>query len=84
MFVPLQSLPPVLQGLARAVPLTYAVSLLGGFWKGERWSPPWRRRGAGGRIRSLHGTLSEGVSLGKYIVNVREPKMKNRFSRRTL
>ncbi len=38
LFVPLQSLPPVLQGLARALPLTYAVSLLQGIWKGERWS----------------------------------------------
>jgi ABC-2 type transport system permease protein len=38
LFVPLQSLPPMLQTLARVLPLTYAVSLLQGIWKGERWS----------------------------------------------
>ncbi len=38
LFVPLQSLPPVVQDVARAAPLTYAVSLLQGIWKGERWS----------------------------------------------
>src|SRR5579863_336223 len=38
LFVPLQSLPPAIQALARALPLTYAVSLLEGIWKGERWS----------------------------------------------
>ncbi len=38
LFVPLQTLPPALQVLARVVPLTYAVSLLQGIWKGERWS----------------------------------------------
>jgi ABC-2 type transport system permease protein len=38
LFVPLQSLPPVLQAVARVLPLTYAVSLLQGIWKGEAWS----------------------------------------------
>jgi ABC-2 type transport system permease protein len=38
LFVPLQSLPPALQAVARALPLTYAVSLLQGIWKGEAWS----------------------------------------------
>ena len=38
LFVPLQSLPPALQVVARVVPLTYAVSLLQGIWKGEAWS----------------------------------------------
>jgi ABC-2 type transport system permease protein len=38
LFVPVVSLPPVLRGVARAVPLTYAVSLLEGIWKGEEWS----------------------------------------------
>src|SRR5579862_690561 len=38
LFVPLQSLPPALHALARLIPLTYAVSLLEGVWKGERWS----------------------------------------------
>jgi len=38
LFVPVRSLPPVLRGVARVVPLTYAVSLLEGIWKGEEWS----------------------------------------------
>jgi ABC-2 type transport system permease protein len=38
LFVPLRSLPPALQIVARVLPLTYAVSLLEGIWKGERWS----------------------------------------------
>jgi ABC-2 type transport system permease protein len=38
LFVPLGSLPPVLHAVARVVPLTYAVSLLQGIWKGEAWS----------------------------------------------
>jgi ABC-2 type transport system permease protein len=38
LFVPLQSLPPALHTAARIVPLTYAVSLLQGIWKGEAWS----------------------------------------------
>jgi ABC-2 type transport system permease protein len=38
LFVPVESLPPVLRTVARVVPLTYAVSLLQGIWKGEAWS----------------------------------------------
>ena len=38
LFVPLQSLPPALRAVSRVVPLTYAVSLLQGIWKGEAWS----------------------------------------------
>ena len=38
LFVPVQSMPPALQTLARALPLTYAVSLLEGILKGEPWS----------------------------------------------
>ena len=38
LFVPLESLPPTLRGVAHALPLTYAVSLLQGIWKGEAWS----------------------------------------------
>jgi ABC-2 type transport system permease protein len=38
LFVPLESLPPALHTAARLVPLTYAVSLLQGIWKGEAWS----------------------------------------------
>jgi|SRR5581483_24342 len=38
LFTPLRSLPPALHALARLIPLTYAVSLLEGVWKGESWS----------------------------------------------
>lgn len=38
LFVPVQSLPPVLRAVARVIPLTYAVSLMEGIWKGEAWS----------------------------------------------
>lgn len=38
LFVPVESLPPTLQTVARALPLTYAVSLLRGIWYGEGWS----------------------------------------------
>ncbi len=38
LFAPVESLPPVLQAVARALPLTYAVSLLKGIWHGEGWS----------------------------------------------
>lgn len=38
LFVPLESLPPPLHAVARLVPLTYAVSLMQGIWKGEPWS----------------------------------------------
>jgi ABC-2 type transport system permease protein len=38
LFVPVDSLPPALQAIARALPPTYAVSLLRGVWHGEGWS----------------------------------------------
>ena len=38
LFVPVTSLPPALQAVARVVPLTYTVSLLDGIWKGDAWS----------------------------------------------
>ena len=38
LFVPVDSLPPLLQAIARVLPLTYAVSLLRGIWHGEGWS----------------------------------------------
>jgi ABC-2 type transport system permease protein len=38
LFVPVDSLPPTLQAIARALPLTYAVSLLRGIWHGDGWS----------------------------------------------
>ena len=37
LFVPVESLPPALQVVARVVPLTYMVSLLEGIWKGDAW-----------------------------------------------
>jgi ABC-2 type transport system permease protein len=37
LFVPLESLPPILRTVARALPLTYMVSLLRGIWRGEGW-----------------------------------------------
>jgi len=38
LFVPIDALPPVLNAVARALPLTYAVGLLQGAWNGEPWS----------------------------------------------
>jgi len=38
LFVPIDAMPPGLQAVARALPLTYAVSLLKGVWQGEAWS----------------------------------------------
>lgn len=38
LFAPLESMPTALQNVARMLPLTYAVSLLEGIWKGEAWS----------------------------------------------
>jgi ABC-2 type transport system permease protein len=37
LFVPVESLPPGLQVVAKVVPLTYMVSLLEGIWKGDPW-----------------------------------------------
>jgi ABC-2 type transport system permease protein len=37
LFFPVAALPPGLQVVARVLPLTYAVSLLQGIWKGEAW-----------------------------------------------
>jgi ABC-2 type transport system permease protein len=38
MFVPDGSLPPVLHGIARALPTTYSVSLMRGVWHGAGWT----------------------------------------------
>jgi ABC-2 type transport system permease protein len=38
LFAPVDSLPPMLQTVARVLPLTYAVSLLRGIWRGEGWT----------------------------------------------
>jgi ABC-2 type transport system permease protein len=37
-FAPIAVLPPPLRILAKADPLTYAVSLLAGMWKGDAWA----------------------------------------------
>ena len=37
-FVPIEELPSAVQGMARLLPLTYAVSLLEGIWTGGAWS----------------------------------------------
>jgi ABC-2 type transport system permease protein len=37
-FVPVETLPPAFNLLARCMPLTYTVSLLRGIWSGEPWS----------------------------------------------
>jgi ABC-2 type transport system permease protein len=38
LFFPIDGLPAAMRALARAQPLTYAVSLLDGIWRGEGWS----------------------------------------------
>ena len=38
LFFPVEALPPALRMAARVLPLTYAVSLLQGIWKGDAWS----------------------------------------------
>jgi len=37
LFIPVEALPPALKAIARVAPLTYAVSLRQGIWKGEAW-----------------------------------------------
>ena len=37
LFYPIERMPPMLQTIAKLSPLTYAVSLLDGIWKGESW-----------------------------------------------
>ncbi len=38
LFMPLDALPPAVRLLSRALPLTYAVSLMQGIWRGDTWS----------------------------------------------
>jgi ABC-2 type transport system permease protein len=38
LFIPVESLPPILRMIARALPTTYAVSLLQGMWRNEGWA----------------------------------------------
>jgi ABC-2 type transport system permease protein len=37
LFMPVESLPPVVRAVARVLPLTYSVSLLQGIWTGDPW-----------------------------------------------
>ena len=37
LFAPLSEFPPALRTVARLLPMTYVVSLLGGIWRGEGW-----------------------------------------------
>jgi ABC-2 type transport system permease protein len=37
LFFPVEALPPALRVIARMLPLTYAVSLMRGTWRGESW-----------------------------------------------
>jgi ABC-2 type transport system permease protein len=37
LFAPVESLPRAAQAVAKVLPLTYAVSLLEGIWKGDAW-----------------------------------------------
>jgi ABC-2 type transport system permease protein len=38
LFAPVAAMPPAVQAVARALPLTYAVSLLRGIWRNEGWT----------------------------------------------
>lgn len=38
LFVPVELCPPLLGAVARAMPLTYVLSLLLGIWRGEGWA----------------------------------------------
>jgi ABC-2 type transport system permease protein len=38
LFVPIAALPPLLRQVAHVLPVTYAVSLLEGIWRGDGWS----------------------------------------------
>jgi ABC-2 type transport system permease protein len=61
LFVPLESLPPPLHTVARLVPLTYAVSLMEGIWKGEAWSAHLGDIAALGAVFVICTTLSSKV-----------------------
>lgn len=38
LFVPTEAMPPTMHSIASVLPLTYAVSLLRGMWRGDAWS----------------------------------------------
>src|SRR5271170_1279003 len=39
LFMPVNSMPPVLHAVARVLPMTYAVALMEGIWRGDSWWP---------------------------------------------
>ncbi|MGB8522532.1 MAG: ABC transporter permease [Candidatus Acidiferrales bacterium] len=39
LFMPVNLMPPVLHALARVLPMTYAVALMEGIWRGDSWWP---------------------------------------------
>ena len=61
LFFPITALPPGLQALARLTPLTYAVSLLEGIWKGEPWSAHWLDAAALAAIFAIFTALSAKI-----------------------
>jgi ABC-2 type transport system permease protein len=56
-FLPLVAMPPMLRNIARALPLTYAVSLLQGIWTGDGW---WQH---GGDVAALAVVFVVGALL---------------------
>jgi ABC-2 type transport system permease protein len=58
LFMPVESLPPMAQGMARLLPFTYAVSLLRGIWHGDGWSS----HGADAAVLTLMFVASTAVS----------------------
>jgi ABC-2 type transport system permease protein len=61
LFVPLAAMPPGMRDVARVIPLTYAVSLLQGIWRGEAWSAHWGDVGALVLVFAICTTLSAKV-----------------------
>jgi ABC-type polysaccharide/polyol phosphate export permease len=65
LFAPVESLPPAAQAVAKVLPLTYAVSLLEGIWKGDAWWAHARDLMAlAVAFCGVHCALGEIVSLG--------------------
>ena len=65
LFVPIASLPPAIRGIARFLPLTYAVSLLRGIWRGDGWIRARRRCcRACDRVARVHRARVEGLPVG--------------------
>ena len=65
LFMPIDTLPPLLQAASRVLPLTYAVSLLRGIWSGDGWLAHGRRCGrAGAGVCGVHGAVGQGISVG--------------------